>query len=506
MNWLGGYTGKTGYCGIAITPDDLYQAVDHRAGSAASVFFHWLGQHGKLAYPRLARYTFAKGMDYVAQAKHYRGHCKKAGIFRGLKDKIAENPNVARLIGTPVISFGICTRRERTFTYQCNRFTDTAKWVEDYRRQSGFADGMIHLDGWGWWGYDAMHPDILPPNMDAGGAAGLAELARRCKAAGLPLRPARPVHRLLLPRPLVRPVHVHRHRGRPARADQPLGRRRVRPPVLFAHPRASCSGTTTTASARCIRTTTTRRPSGSCAGRRPRTWTASAARWSAGRRDHLMTRTQSRKLQRKLLGIVRGGAEGEGIVLSCEHIRDFGVGVVDFSYAMSTMATDVVTTTGETTTAPIGLQAPLWELVFHDAVSLFCHTGRSKGMLYGQSPLVHLDGKPLAAEAIAQQKTLAAFHKQVALEEMTGHEILSADGSQAELHLRQRPDHRGGHEKEHLPHHRRQGQRNGEAIGGQILAQRQRGMVTSWVARRGKSSPEAAQWPRGSKQRLHPTD
>ena len=427
-NWLGGYTGKTGYCAIAETPDDLYQAVDHQPGAAASVFFHWTGSLGKLAYPRRVRYRFGKGLDYVAQAKLFRAHCQRIGQFRSLRDKIAENPNVARLVGTPVVSFSACSRVERTLSYHCNRFTDLAKWLEAYRRQSGFADGMVHLDGWGWWGYDAMHPDPLPPNMDAGGVAGLAELARRVKAAGYLFGLHDQYIDFYFHAPSYdeslsivtedgRPVRINRWNGGPCghlcyTRIPHFVRRNFYEGVRKLYPHNHNSPSIWEIC----------RPTASymdCFCRTVECWS----------KDHPFTRTQARELQREIFQIVRGGKDGEGIVLSCEHIRDYGVSLVDFSYAMTNFVCDVITTTGQHATRPVGLQAPLWELVFHDAVSLFCWRPGVEGLLYGQSPLVHLEGKPVPRSDIARQRVLAAFHRDVALAELTGHKFLSSDGT-----------------------------------------------------------------------------
>ncbi len=184
VSWLGGYTGQTGYCAIAETPDDFYQAIDNRPGQPASAFFHWLGSLGALRYPRRVRYHFADGLTYVRQAKLYREYCKKIGLFRSLEDKAAENPNVAKLHAAPLVSVLASIRREKTFTYESNDFSELARWVEEFRKQTRITNALVHVDGWGYWGYDSMHPDVLPPNPDCGGIDGLADLARRVKGLG----------------------------------------------------------------------------------------------------------------------------------------------------------------------------------------------------------------------------------------------------------------------------------------------------------------------------------
>jgi hypothetical protein len=387
-----------------------------------------MGSLGKLAYPRRVRYRFGKGLGYVAQAKAYRAHCQRVGLFRSLREKIAENPNVARLIGGPVVSVSCCRRIMRTLEYWHMPFTEVAGCVEAYRRQSGFSDGMVHVDGWGWWGYDAMHPDPLPPNMDCGGAAGLSELARRCKAAGYLFGLHDQYIDFYYHAPSFKealsivtedgePVRINRWNGGPCghlcyNHISRFLRRNLYEGIRKTYPHNNNSPSIW---AIC-------RPTAyyvDCMCRTVECWSP----------DHPMTRSQARHLQQQVFRTVSGGAEGEGIVLSVEHIRDYGVPSVAFSYAMTTMATDVVTTTGEHDTRPIGVQAPLWELVFHDAVSLFCWRPGVEGLLYGQSPSIHLEGGPIPKAVLAGQKTLAAFHKDVALAEMTDHRLLKADGS-----------------------------------------------------------------------------
>jgi len=428
-HWLGGYTGKTGYVGIAETPDDLYQAVDHRAGSPASVFFHWLGSLGKLRYTRRARYHFAKGMGYVAQAKHFREYCKKIGLFRSLADKAAENPNVRRLIGAPIICVPICNRRERTMEYTATKFTDAAGYVEKFRKASGIKNAVVHVDGWGYWGYDAMHPDTIPPNLECGGVAGLSEMAARVKKAGylfglhdqyIDFYVHAPSfdERLSIVVEDGRPVRVNRWCGglcghlcytqipRFVRRNYYEGVRRSYP-IYHNSPSIWQMAAPTASYLDCF-----------CRG--------GVECWS---KEHPMTRGEGRRLHNEAFQIVRNGADGQMVVLSVEHPRDYSIPYLDFGWGIGHLTADVPTTTGEYQTAAVGHPAPLWHLVFHDALCLPSGGRLVESLLYGQAPYFWLRGRPVPPREIARKKVLLKLHQDVAFAEMTGHEILNADGT-----------------------------------------------------------------------------
>jgi len=428
-HWIGGYTGRTGYCAIAETPDDLYQAVDHSAGQAASCFIHWLGSLGELRYPRRVRYHFAKGLDYVAQAKHYREHCKRVGWFRSLEDKAAENPNVARLKGGPIICVGACHRRERTMEYTANKFTDLARSIERFRKASGIRNAVVHVDGWGYWGYDAMHPDVLPPNDDCGGAAGLTDLANRVKKAGylfglhdqyIDFYAHAPSYNESMSIGLEsgRGVRVNRWCGGlcghlcyhyiPGFVERNYFHGVHETYPIYHNSRSIWELCAPTASYL------------DCFCRTVECWRA----------DHPMTRTQARERMNETFEIVRRGADGQMVVLSVEHPRDYSAALLDFGWSLGHLSIDVPTTAGAGSYAAEGIPVPLWHLVFHDAVAV-PSPGRNlaEALLYGQAPYFWPTRAAIPAAEMRRKKVLLKLHEDVGFAEMTGHEILSADGS-----------------------------------------------------------------------------
>lgn len=62
---------------------------------------------GKMRERRVMLFAFRAQCSYVELAKIYRGYLRERGMLVTLKEKIARNPNVAKMIGTPIIHTGI---------------------------------------------------------------------------------------------------------------------------------------------------------------------------------------------------------------------------------------------------------------------------------------------------------------------------------------------------------------------------------------------------------------
>jgi hypothetical protein len=429
--WLGGYTGQTGYCGIAETPNDLYQAVHHDAGQPAGVFFHWLGSLGELRYTRVARYRFAKGLDYVKQARHYREYMKQIGWWRSLQDKVAENPNVKKLIGAPIVNIDINSRRERTMQYSLRKFADAAAMVENFRKTTGIANAVVHVDGWGFWGYDAMHPDVLPPNREAGGVGGLSDMAKRVKDLGYLFglhdqyidyyfhapsydeansivldngKPVRinnwcggPCGHLCYTQI---PPYVQRNYYEGVRRNYPLNHNS---PSIWeiCKPTASYLDCFCRGGVECFS------------------------------KDHPMTRTENRQVTNEIFRIVRNGKDGQMVALSCEHPRGYSVPWLDFGWGIGHFSADVPNMQGTMETKSIGIPVPLWHLVYHDALCLPSGGDLLEALLYAQAPYFFLsregsDGQDAAA--VVRKKVLLSLHEDAAFADMCDHKILDEAG------------------------------------------------------------------------------
>lgn len=89
---------KSGVMAIVETPDDMSIQMLRDKEGRLTVQPIWEASRGEFAYPRRIRYVFFTDGGYVAQAKRYREYAKSVGLFKTLRQKLAENPNVGLLM------------------------------------------------------------------------------------------------------------------------------------------------------------------------------------------------------------------------------------------------------------------------------------------------------------------------------------------------------------------------------------------------------------------------
>ncbi len=186
MPWWGFQKGSAAVAAILETPDDAGCRFDHPAGGPTRIDVRWIHSLGRFAYPRTVRFAFLDRGGYVELAKRYRRSVVETGQFVSLKEKIARSPLVARLVGAPVIHTSILyhiqpqssyyDREDPAKNHQLVTFDARATQLRALA-EKGIGRAYVHLDGWGARGYDNLHPDILPPNLEAGGWDGMRRLA-----------------------------------------------------------------------------------------------------------------------------------------------------------------------------------------------------------------------------------------------------------------------------------------------------------------------------------------
>ena len=221
MNWFGAVKDSSGYVAIVETPFDAALDVTLNNTTDSSPSFNnlnatvasggalysprltavtpvWYASKRKLSYARKLSYHFVKDANITSMAKLYRKYAKEAGYFRSLKDKIAANPNVEKLLGGPDLKVFIATKH-------INK-PDRAAWsgpvfdgyeevstsfgelsdMADSLKESGISSGVIHIGGWATQGYDNHRPiDTLPPNAAAGGEEGFAAASKAVRDTGM---------------------------------------------------------------------------------------------------------------------------------------------------------------------------------------------------------------------------------------------------------------------------------------------------------------------------------
>lgn len=182
MPWWGHTRGSNSVLVLLETPDDGGCRFSHPAGGPTRIEVQWTHSLGRLAYPRRVRVCFFTPGGYVDLAKRYRRHLVENGRFVSLAEKIARSPLVERLMGSPVVHTSILyhiqpdsscySPSEPAKNHQLVTFDQRA---EQLRRLAalGIERAYVHLDGWGFRGYDNLHPDVLPPCPEAGGWDGL---------------------------------------------------------------------------------------------------------------------------------------------------------------------------------------------------------------------------------------------------------------------------------------------------------------------------------------------
>ena len=193
MPWWGHQKGDSAAMVILETPADGGCHFSHSAGGPTRIGTRWAHSLGKLSYPRRARLSFFHEGNYVTFAKRYRRYVIENGSFVSLNEKIARSPLVKQLIGSPVIHTNILihiqpessyyNKKEPEKNHYYVRFDKRAEQLRAQKKR-GVKQAYVHLDGWGFRGYDNLHPDVLPPSPEAGGWEGLRTLAQTCDDLG----------------------------------------------------------------------------------------------------------------------------------------------------------------------------------------------------------------------------------------------------------------------------------------------------------------------------------
>ncbi len=173
------------FSAIVETPYDasLYSCFGKHKAFLNSVY--WQSSLGKLSYERKIKFTFTSDGDYNTVAKDYRKYLLDRNELVSIDEKIEKNPNIKKLIGSPVLHHKIYSKiNEKSQFYDkngsneilCATFGERAEEMKKLK-SAGLEKLYIHTDGWGKDGYDNNHPYILPPCEQAGGWEGFKEFA-----------------------------------------------------------------------------------------------------------------------------------------------------------------------------------------------------------------------------------------------------------------------------------------------------------------------------------------
>lgn len=192
MSWWGFEKGNTAMMIIVETPDDAAYQFSHPAGGPTLIGPRWRASLGKLAYQRRLRICLLPGGNYVTMAKRYRAYVRNTGLFVSLKEKTERNPVVEKLIGAPLMRTSILVhykegsyrwRRDSLTRHRLTSFEACGDMLQK-QKAAGLDRLTVILTGWGRYGYDRQHPDIMPPAPEAGGPQKLKALIETAHSLG----------------------------------------------------------------------------------------------------------------------------------------------------------------------------------------------------------------------------------------------------------------------------------------------------------------------------------
>ncbi len=188
MPMFGQVRDRSGYLAIVDTPYDARYAL-----CGENIEFRFHTSLGQMAYPRRMLYRFMEDCDYNDFAHSFRAYLEERGEVYTLREKVARNPAVENLFGCPIVhsSIGVHISPESDYYEADNPENNDHHVPFDVRaaqlralKEKGLDQAYLHFDGWGYHGYDNLHPDPFPPHEAAGGAAGMKRLADTAKDLG----------------------------------------------------------------------------------------------------------------------------------------------------------------------------------------------------------------------------------------------------------------------------------------------------------------------------------
>jgi hypothetical protein len=426
MPWWGHQQRDAALLVLLETPADAGIRFTHPAGGPTRADVRWLHSLGRWAYPRSVRYAVIDRGNYVSLAKRYRRYAVETGNFVSLKEKIARNPLVGNLIGSPVIHTSILYHIQPDSSYykkddpkanhQLVTFDERAAQLGKLAAR-GVRRAYVHLDGWGFRGYDNLHPDYLPPSPEAGGWQGMMRFADACAGLGFVFAvhdqyrdyyadaPSYDPRHTVMNEDGTRPEHAIWYGGKQSILCTSLApgyvRRNFR--ELLAH------GIKVRGAYLDVFSVV---PGDEC--------------YSP---EHPVTRAESLRFRSECLDFVRSF----GGVVSSEEAADWAIPHLDLVHH-APHALDPNPGQGPA----VGIPVPLYSLVYHDALLVPWSLGRGAwgipdadlGFLYGlgNAGLPYLSIEP-TGEELAKVRTMCALHERVGLLELVNHEFLDADDS-----------------------------------------------------------------------------
>lgn len=137
------------------------------------------------------------GSDFRALARLCRERLQREGVFKTIRQKIAENPEVGVLPGTVFWKHNVYyNKRPAGVKQDYSLYVSKPNWNENEQfpnnwtadeifgtaKSRGFDRVCVMNTGWNRDGYDAGYPDRLPPNPERGTVREIRDAVRKAKA------------------------------------------------------------------------------------------------------------------------------------------------------------------------------------------------------------------------------------------------------------------------------------------------------------------------------------
>lgn len=433
MSWWGFLRDASGMLLIVETPDDAAYTFSHPAGGPTSIGPAWRAQLGRFGPLRSLRMAFLPKTDHVGLAKRYRRHAVESGLFVSLREKIARTPLVQTLVGNPFARLHVLRNvapggprydtKDPANNYRLTSFAEHAMRLAEWKAL-GLERLNVTLAGWPHLGYDRQHPDGLPPTEAGGGWAGMKAFFDACAALGHSCWLHDQYRDYYPDAPSYRPEFAVHEEDTIRRTDTFPGTR-FSPHnfkegyIPFLH--YWDGGKQTYLNNRYMLGHIQKnyrlmfehgiRPQGSyndVFGYVP-----PDQDWNP---EHPTTRTESMRYRALVLDWTRANL---GIV-GTEDGADWTVPYVDYAESRFNRNPG----SGNDATSEGAVVAPLYDLVYHDAVVTTGSPSDPRTLLFGHAPQI---GRNWSDEQLASVRRAAALHRRVGLLEMTRHEFLDAE-------------------------------------------------------------------------------
>lgn len=135
---------------------------------------------------RAVRLTPLGAGDWNTIATGYREIAEQKGLAITLREKIARNPHLAKLVGASNVKLWTCLARRMSEDSKQEEsvnvrwtFDEAARIAEHLKKDIGLDRALFMMGGWTEGGYDCRHPDNLPANAECGGNDALADAIAR---------------------------------------------------------------------------------------------------------------------------------------------------------------------------------------------------------------------------------------------------------------------------------------------------------------------------------------